>query len=158
MRTIEGALDNGGGRYALVASRYNAFIVDRLVDGARSALTRHGVGAESITLAWVPGAFEIPQLCRRLAESGQFDAVITLGCVIRGDTPHFDYICSECARGVGEVALSSDCAVVFGVLTCDSAEQAVERAPCTVAQRVGLAHVIAAASQVTNYTIKRLII
>ena len=128
MNTIEGQLGTASGRYALVAARFNSFIVDHLVEGALDTLRRHGVSEDDITLVKVPGAFEIPQACRRLADGGDYQAVIALGCVIRGATPHFDYVAGECAKGVGQVAASSSCAVVFGVLTTDNIEQAIERA------------------------------
>jgi 6,7-dimethyl-8-ribityllumazine synthase len=135
MKTIEGKMTDGVGRYALVAARFNAFIVDRLVEGAVDALGQHGVSSEDITLAWVPGAFEIPAVCRRLAMTGDFDAVIGLGCVIRGETPHFDYVSGECARGLQQLSTSTDCAVIFGVLTCDTIEQATARAGSKAANK-----------------------
>ena len=128
MKVIEGQLSPATGRYALVAARFNSFIVDRLVDAAVDTLRRHGLPAADITLVKVPGAFEIPQACRRLADSGDYQAVIALGCVIRGATPHFDYVAGECAKGLGQIAANSSCAVVFGVLTTDTIEQAIERA------------------------------
>ena len=128
MKVIEGQLSPATGRYALVAARFNSFIVDRLVDAAVDTLRRHGLPEADITLIKVPGAFEIPQACRRLADSGDYQAVIALGCVIRGATPHFDYVAGECAKGLGQIAASSSCAVVFGVLTTDTIEQAIERA------------------------------
>jgi 6,7-dimethyl-8-ribityllumazine synthase len=128
MKTIEGQLSPASGRYVLVAARFNSFIVDRLIEGAVDTLRRHGVSEDDITLVRVPGAFEIPQACRQLADSGKYQAVIALGCVIRGATPHFDYVSGECAKGLGQVAASSSCAVVFGVLTTDTIEQAIERA------------------------------
>jgi 6,7-dimethyl-8-ribityllumazine synthase len=128
MKLIEGQMGSATGRYALVAARFNSFIVDRLVEGAVDTLSRHGLSEADITLVKVPGAFEIPQICRRLADSGNYQAVIALGCVIRGATPHFDYVAGECAKGLGQVAADSSCAVVFGVLTTDTIEQAIERA------------------------------
>ena len=128
MKLIEGQMNPATGRYVLVAARFNSFIVDHLVEAAIDTLRRHGVSAEDITLVKVPGAFEIPQACQRLADSGQYQAVIALGCVIRGATPHFDYVAGECAKGLGQVAARSSCAVIFGVLTTDSIEQAIERA------------------------------
>ena len=115
-------------RIALVASRFNHFIVDQLVEGAKDALARNGVAEEGCVLAWVPGAFELPLAADRLARSGDFDAVVALGAVIRGGTPHFDYVAGECARGLTRVALDRGLPVVFGVLTTDTLEQALERA------------------------------
>ncbi len=113
---------------AIVASRFNRFIVDQLVDGAKDALKRHGIDEDALLLVWVPGAFELPLLADQLASSGRFDAVIALGAVIRGGTPHFDYVAGECARGLNRVALDNGLPVTFGVLTTDTVEQALERA------------------------------
>jgi len=115
-------------RIAIVASRFNRFIVDQLLDGARDALERRGVDPEQQLLVWVPGAFELPVAAARLASAGQFDAVIALGAVIRGGTPHFDYVAGSCADGLGRVALDHGLPVIFGVLTTDDIEQALERA------------------------------
>lgn len=115
-------------RIAVVASQFNRFIVDQLVEGARDALSRRGVPAENQVLVWVPGAFELPLTAARLAASGRFDAVIALGAVIRGGTPHFEYVAGSCADGLGRVALDHDLPVTFGVLTTDDVEQALERA------------------------------
>lgn len=128
MKTIEGHLKGDGARIALVAARFNGFIVESLISGARDCLVRHGVSDDDITLVRVPGAFEIPAACAKVADNGDFDAIIALGCVIRGATPHFDYVCGECAKGVGSLSMDTDAAVVFGVLTTDSIEQAIERA------------------------------
>jgi 6,7-dimethyl-8-ribityllumazine synthase len=117
-----------GARFAIVASRFNHFIVDRLVEGAVDALVRHGADAKDVTVVRVPGAFELPLAVRRLAASKKVDAVIALGAVIRGATPHFDYVAGEAAKGIGAVAAASDVPVAFGVLTTESIEQAVERA------------------------------
>lgn len=117
-----------GARFAIVASRFNHFIVDRLVEGAVDALLRHGADAKDVTVVRVPGAFELPLAVRRLAASKKVDAVIALGAVIRGATPHFDYVAGEAAKGIGAVAAASDVPVAFGVLTTESIEQAVERA------------------------------
>jgi 6,7-dimethyl-8-ribityllumazine synthase len=117
-----------GARFAIVAARFNELIVDRLVDGALDALRRHGVPDANIVVARVPGAFELPLCCQRIAASGKVDAVIALGCVIRGATPHFEYVCSEAARGCGQVALSTGVPVAFGVLTTENIDQALERA------------------------------
>ena len=127
-KQYEGKLDGGGLRMALVVGRFNSFISERLVDGALDALLRHGVADDDITVARVPGAFEIPLVARKLAESGKFDAVICLGAVIRGSTPHFDYVSAEVSKGIASVGLASGVPVIFGVLTTDSIEQAIERA------------------------------
>ena len=119
---------SGGFRIALAASRFNRFIVDQLVEGARDALRREGVAESDQYLAWVPGAFELPLLADRLAAAGRFDAIIALGAVIRGGTPHFEYVAGECARGLARVALDRGMPVVLGVLTTDTIEQALERA------------------------------
>lgn len=113
---------------AIVASRFNRFIVDQLVEGAADALNRHGIDKDRLLLVWVPGAFELPLVADRLASSGRFDAVIALGAVIRGGTPHFEYVAGECARGLTRVALDNTLPVTFGVLTTDTVEQALERA------------------------------
>ena len=128
MKTIEGMLSGEGLRIGIVAARFNVFIVGRLVAGAEDALTRHGVKEEDMTLLWVPGAFEIPLAARTMAESGRYDAVITLGAVIRGSTSHYEYVCAEVSKGVAQAALETKKPVLFGVLTCDNIEQAVERA------------------------------
>ncbi len=126
--SIEGGLNAAGLKTALVASRFNDFIVSRLIDGAVDALVRHGASSEDITITRVPGAFEIPQTLSRVVKSGKYDMVIALGAVIRGSTPHFDYIAAEVAKGVAHIALESTVAVSFGVLTTDTIEQAIERA------------------------------
>ena len=127
-RQYEGRLDGSGLRMGLVVGRFNSFISERLVDGALDALLRHGVADDDIMVARVPGAFEIPLVARKLAESGKFDAVICLGAVIRGSTPHFDYVSAEVSKGIASVGLASGVPVIFGVLTTDSIEQAIERA------------------------------
>jgi 6,7-dimethyl-8-ribityllumazine synthase len=118
----------GNMRIGLLASRFNQFIVDQLVSGACDALSRHGISESARTLIWVPGAFELPLLADRMARSGQFDAIIALGAVVRGGTPHFEYVAGECARGLSRVALDHGIPVSFGVLTTDDVEQALERA------------------------------
>lgn len=129
MKTIiEGKLIGTGLRIGIVVSRFNEFITNKLLSGAEDALYRHGVNEEDITVAWVPGAFEIPIAAKKLADSGKFDAVIALGTVIRGATPHFDYVNSEVAKGVATTALQSGIPVMFGVLTTETIEQAIERA------------------------------
>src|SRR5450432_2596110 len=126
---IEGSLVvPKGARFGIVASRFNHFIVDRLVEGALDALARHGAHSDGVTVVRVPGAWELPFIARRLAASKKVDAVIALGAVIRGATPHFDYVAGEAAGGLGHLAMSASIPVVFGVLTTDSIEQAVERA------------------------------
>ncbi|MSP61741.1 MAG: 6,7-dimethyl-8-ribityllumazine synthase [Myxococcales bacterium] len=127
-RVVEGKLGASGMKVAIIAGRFNAFIVDRLVQGAVDALTRSGALAADIAIYRCPGAFEIPQVARRVAEAGGVDAVVCLGCVIRGATPHFDYVAGEAARGIGELARTARCAITFGVLTTENIEQAVERA------------------------------
>ncbi len=127
-KIIEGSLVSHGKKYGIVVSRFNEFISGKLLSGALDALNRHGVADNEITVAWVPGAFEIPFAAKKMAGSGKFDAVIALGAVIRGSTPHFDYIASEVAKGVAQVALSGEVPVLFGVLTTDTIEQAIERA------------------------------
>lgn len=129
MRTIEGQLVDAGGRYAIVAGRFNEFITHRLVGGAEDALSRHGVDTDQrVDLVWVPGAFEIPLVCQQLANSGKYSAIIALGAVIRGSTPHFDYVSSEVSKGVASASMSAGVPVIFGVLTTDTIEQAIERA------------------------------
>jgi 6,7-dimethyl-8-ribityllumazine synthase len=129
MRVIEGNLVvPRGARFAIVASRFNHFVVDRLVDGAVDALVRHGAQPQSITIVRVPGAWELPLVVRRLAASEKVDAVIALGAVIRGATPHFDYVAGEATKGLAAVATTSDVPIAFGVLTTDTIEQAIERA------------------------------
>ncbi len=127
-KVIQGNMQAGGKKFGIVVSRFNEFITSKLIDGAVDALTRHGAKDDAIELAWVPGAFEIPALARKMAESGRYDAVICLGCVIRGSTPHFDYVAAEVSKGVAAVGLKSAVPVIFGVLTTDSIEQAIERA------------------------------
>jgi 6,7-dimethyl-8-ribityllumazine synthase len=124
----EGHLSGGGMRVAIVASRFNDAIVGRLVEGASDGLRRHGVDPDSIDLAWVPGAFELPLVAARLAASGTYEAVIALGAVIRGATGHYDFVAGQCAAGLQRAQLDSGVPIVFGVLTTDTIEQAVERA------------------------------
>jgi 6,7-dimethyl-8-ribityllumazine synthase len=128
-RTIEGNLVvPKGARFAVVASRFNHFVVDRLVEGAVDALVRHGAQPQNVLVVRVPGAFELPLVVRRLAASKKVDAVIALGAVIRGATPHFDYVAGEAVKGIGAAAAASDVPIAFGVLTTETIEQAVERA------------------------------
>ena len=128
MKTFEGKLVSEGIRVGIVAARFNDFIVSKLVGGCEDTLLRHGVRPEDISLAWVPGAFEISLIASKMAKSGKYDAVIALGAVIRGSTSHYDYVCSEVSKGVANVSLNSDIPVMFGVLTTDTIEQAIERA------------------------------
>lgn len=128
MTTYSGMLRGDGLRVGLVCGRFNEAITERLVAGARDGLIRHGVDPASISEAWAPGAFELPLVAKRLAESGEFDAVICLGAVIRGATPHFEYVSGQCAAGVQRAQLDTGVPIVFGVLTTDTSEQAVERA------------------------------
>ncbi|RJQ33394.1 MAG: 6,7-dimethyl-8-ribityllumazine synthase [Actinobacteria bacterium] len=128
MKQFEGKLIAKDLSFAIVVSRFNEFVSKRLLEGALDSLKRHGVAEEKIALAWVPGAFEIPLIANKLAKSGKYDAVICLGAVIRGETPHFEYVASEVAKGISAVNLASDVPAVFGVITADSLDQAVERA------------------------------
>ena len=128
MTTHEGQLRGEGLRVALVCSRFNGLVTDRLLAGARDGLERHGVDGASVTVAWVPGAFELPLAALRLAASGECDAVVCLGAVIRGATAHFDYVAGQCAAGVMRAQLDTGVPVVFGVLTTDTLEQALDRA------------------------------
>ncbi|WP_059173802.1 6,7-dimethyl-8-ribityllumazine synthase [Bacillus sp. FJAT-27445] len=127
-KIYEGNLIGSGLKIGIVAGRFNDFITDKLVSGALDSLKRHGVSEEDVDVAWVPGAFEIPMIAQKLAKSAKYDAVITVGAVIRGSTPHFDFVCNEAAKGVANTALATGIPVIFGVLTVDSIEQAIERA------------------------------
>lgn len=127
-KVIEGHLVGTGLKMAIVVSRFNEFITGKLLSGAEDALKRHGVKEEDVTIVWVPGAFEIPLAAKKLAQSGAYDAIITLGTVIRGATPHFDYVSNEVAKGVASTGMESGIPVIFGVLTTDTIEQAIERA------------------------------
>jgi 6,7-dimethyl-8-ribityllumazine synthase len=125
---IEGHLDAKGLKFALLASRFNDFVTAKLVEGAVDGLVRHGADSQSLTVIKVPGSFELPQVAAKLAAEGKYDAIVALGCLIRGETPHFDLIAVEAAKGLAQAALSSGVPVVFGVLTCDTMEQAIDRA------------------------------
>lgn len=125
---FEGHLVGTGLKIGIVVGRFNEFITSKLLSGAQDALKRHGVAEGGVDVAWVPGAFEIPFMAQKMAKSNKYDAVITLGTVIRGSTPHFDYVCNETAKGVASIALNTGVPVIFGVLTTDSIEQAIERA------------------------------
>lgn len=128
VKTIEGQMNAKGLKFAIVATRFNDFIVDRLVGGAIDYLTRHDCALEDITLIRIPGAFEMPVVCRKVAKGGKYDAIIALGAVIRGATPHFDFVANEAAKGLAHVSLESGIPVGFGLLTTDNLEQAIERA------------------------------
>ncbi len=128
IKTLEGQLIAQGKKFGLVVSRFNDFITRKLLEGAIDILSRHGVKEEEIEVAWVPGSFEIPYAASRMAGSGKYDAVICLGAVIRGDTPHFDYIANEVAKGIARIALDTGVPTIFGMITADTLEQALERA------------------------------
>ena len=128
MRTIEGNLIGQGQKYGIVAGRFNEFITGKLLSGAIDALIRHGVDEKDIDIAWVPGAFEIPLTAKKIAKTQKYNGVICLGAVIRGATPHFDYVCSEVSKGIAHVTLETEVPVIFGVLTTENIEQAIERA------------------------------
>lgn len=127
-KTYEGQLVSNQLKYGIVVGRFNEFISGKLLSGALDALKRHGAEENEVEVAWVPGAFEIPLIAQKMADSGKYDAIITLGAVIRGSTPHFDYVCNEVAKGVAAITLKTGVPVIFGVLTTDSIEQAIERA------------------------------
>lgn len=128
MNTLEGKLVAQDMKVGIVAARFNEFITSKLLSGAIDGLVRHGVKEEDITTAWVPGAFEIPLIAGKMAKSGKYDAIICVGAVIRGATSHYDYVCNEVSKGIAQVALQSDIPVLFGVVTTDTIEQAIERA------------------------------
>ena len=128
MKKIEGMIVANGAKIGIVAARFNEFIVSKLVSGAEDALLRHSVNSDDISVAWVPGAFEIPVVAKKMAMSGKYDAVICLGAVIRGATSHYDYVCNEVSKGIASVSLESGIPVMFGVVTTENIEQAIERA------------------------------
>jgi len=128
MKTLEGNVMGNGIRVGIVAARFNEFIVSKLIGGAEDALVRHGVNTDDVELAWVPGAFEIPVVAQKMAQSGKYDAVLCLGAVIKGSTSHYDYVCAEVSKGIAAVSLNTGMPVLFGVLTTDNIEQAIERA------------------------------
>ena len=128
VKTIQGQMIAKGKKFGIIASRFNDFITNRLLEGCLDTLLRHGVKDGDVTVAWVPGAFEITLLAQRMAKSKKYDAVICLGTVIRGATPHFDYIASETAKGIAHVSFSTGVPAIFGIITADSIEQAIERA------------------------------
>ena len=125
MNIIEGLLHNVPGKFAIVAARFNQLIVDRLIEGAEDALTRHGVSDDKLDLVWVPGSFELPLVAKQLAAKSEYAAVICLGCVIQGETDHYDYVCGQTASGIARVALETGKPIIFGVLTCDTLEQGI---------------------------------
>ncbi|MBO4876683.1 MAG: 6,7-dimethyl-8-ribityllumazine synthase [Ruminococcus sp.] len=128
MKTYEGKLIPSEVRIGIVVARFNEFITSKLLGGAVDTLTRHGISEDSIDVAWVPGAFEIPLIASRMAKSGKYDAVICLGAIIRGSTSHYDLVCNEAAKGIAQVSLQNDIPVMFGVITTENIEQAIERA------------------------------
>jgi 6,7-dimethyl-8-ribityllumazine synthase len=128
MRTLEGQLTTSGEKFFIVVSRFNEFISSKLLSGALDELKRHGIEDNNIDIAWVPGAFEIPLVAKKAAKTGKYNAVIALGAVIKGSTSHYDYVCAEVSKGVASVSLETEVPVLFGVLTTDNLEQAIERA------------------------------
>lgn len=128
MKTIEGALTTNGEKFCIIIARFNEFIGSKLLSGAIDELRRHGISESDIDVVWVPGAFEIPIVAKKCAKSGKYSAIITLGAVIKGSTSHYDYVCAEVSKGVASVGLETEIPVIFGVLTTDNIEQAIERA------------------------------
>ena len=128
MKRLEGNVVAKGIKVGIVAARFNEFIVSKLISGAEDALVRHGVSEDDIDLAWVPGAFEIPLIAKKMAESGKYDAVLCLGAVIRGATSHYDLVCAETSKGIAQVGLKTGVPTLFGIVTADTIEQAIERA------------------------------
>ena len=128
MKTIEGNFVAAAGKYAIVVGRWNSFVVESLLEGALDALRRHGVSEDNVTIIRAPGAFEIPLVCQKVADSKNYDAIIALGAIIRGGTPHFEYVAGECVKGLAQVSMQYSVPVAFGVLTVDTIEQAIERA------------------------------
>jgi len=149
-KEIAGNLDAKGAKFALVVGRFNSFISQRLLDGAVDCLRRHGVADDDITVVWAPGAFEIPPVAGRLANGGKHDAVVCIGAVIRGGTPHFDYVAAEATKGIAHVAQSAPIPVTLGILTCDTVEQAIERAG-TKAGNKGFDSALAAVEMVSLF-------
>ncbi len=150
MKIYEGKLISEGKKYFLVVSRFNEFISTKLLEGAKDALLRHGAQDEHLEMAWVPGAFEIPYIAKKAAASGRFDAVICLGAIIRGSTPHFNFVASEAAKGVAQAALETGVPIIYGIITTDTLEQAIERAG-TKAGNKGFAAGLAAIEMVNLY-------
>jgi len=134
-RQFEGLLLGKGLKFGLVISRFNEFLTKKLLEGAQDALLRHGVNEEDIEIAWVPGSFEIPLVAKKLAETKRFDAIICLGAVVRGGTPHFEYIAAEVTKGIAKVGLETGLPVIYGVLTADTLEQAIERSGTKMGNR-----------------------
>jgi 6,7-dimethyl-8-ribityllumazine synthase len=128
IKSIDGDFNAGGAKFCILAGRFNSFIVERLVEGAIDALVRHGSSRDNIEIVRVPGAYEMPISAQRIAQTGRYDSIIALGAVIRGSTPHFDFVAGECSKGLAQVSLAADLPIIFGVLTTDTIEQAVERA------------------------------
>lgn len=128
MKILQGNLVSKGKKYAIIVARFNEFITNKLLSGALDALDRHGVEDDNIHIAWVPGAFEIPIAAQKFAKSGKYDAVICLGAVIRGATSHYDYVCNEVSKGIAQVGLATGVPTIFGIVTTDNIEQAIERA------------------------------
>lgn len=128
MKVLEGNLIGEGKKFAIVAGRFNEFIVSKLIGGAMDAFKRHGVDEENIALAWVPGAFEIPLVAKKLAKTGIYDGIVCLGTVIRGATTHYDYVCGEVSKGIANVSLDTEVPIIFGIVTTENIEQAIERA------------------------------
>lgn len=128
MKIYEGKMTSKDMKIGIVVARFNEFITSKLLGGAIDALTRHDISEDSIDVAWVPGAFEIPLIAQKMAKSGKYDAVIALGAVIRGSTTHYDYVCSEVSKGIANVSMNSDIPIMFGVVTTENIEQAIERA------------------------------
>jgi 6,7-dimethyl-8-ribityllumazine synthase len=151
MKIINGQLKADGKKFAIVASRFNEFITEKLISGAQDMLKRHGAFDEDISVYWVPGAFEIPAIAKKIADSKKVDGIICLGCVIRGATPHFDYIAAEVSKGVSSLGLNGTVPIVFGVLTTESIEQAIERAG-TKAGNKGADAAISAIEMVNLYS------
>ena len=149
-KSLEGKLDAKGLKVGLLVSRFNSFVSDRLVEGALDALVRHGAADADISIARVPGAFEIPAAARQMARSGHYDAIVCLGAVIRGATPHFDYVSAEVSKGVASVSMEADIPVTFGVLTTDTLEQAIERAGSKAGNK-GFEAAVAAIEMVNLY-------
>ncbi|MEN6402035.1 MAG: 6,7-dimethyl-8-ribityllumazine synthase [Armatimonadia bacterium] len=135
MANYEGNFDATGLKFAIVTSRFNDFITRRLLDGAHDAIVRHGGELANVDNLWVPGAFEIPLVAKKLAETGKYDAVICIGAVIRGGTSHFDFVAGECAKGIGQAMLQTGVPIIFGVVTTDTIEQAIERAGVKLSNR-----------------------
>ncbi len=150
MKIYEGNLISEGKKYFLVVSRFNEFISTKLMEGAKDALLRHGAQEEQLEMAWVPGAFEIPYIAKKAAASGRFDAVICLGAIIRGNTPHFNFVASEAAKGVAQAALETGVPIIYGIITTDTLEQAIERAG-TKSGNKGFAAGLAAVEMVNLY-------